>query len=98
MNQSFPKIQIIEDEIWVCIGHKSLTSTKFGIVLEGQWKAEENRIRADERKRMAFLLDNINEFPGYLQWRGQDPSAGGMLPQTNIWQNDPSEPNIKKTP
>lgn len=72
--QRVPKIEIRADgEVWVCIGHHSINES-LGVIRAGELAARDAHIAANERKRMAYVLDNLESFADFIQWRGKQPN------------------------
>ena len=79
-----PKIQIIDGEIWVCVGHCSTSTDRFGIIGQGEWETMRKSVAANERKRIVFLLDHMEEFLDFIQWRGNPKEIRSLLDHTPI--------------
>jgi len=79
-----PKIQIIDNEIWVCVGHCSTSTDRFGIIRQGEWETMRKSVAENERKRIAFLLEHMEEFLDFIQWRGNPKEIGSLLDHTPI--------------
>jgi hypothetical protein len=83
-----PKIKIIDGELWICLGPEDLASG-IGIVRPGELALRDEAVRKNEHKRIMWLLDNIDDFASYVQWKGNPPSAGLILDPENPWTYDP---------
>lgn len=88
MQQTTPKIEIRDGEVWVCLGYAPTIDETYGILRSGDLAKLKFDIAANERKRMAWLLDNINEFAAFVQFRGQPPGPGDFLEVNFPWSHE----------
>jgi hypothetical protein len=85
-----PKIEIRDGEVWICIGHKPYNES-FGIITPTELAARDAYIAENERKRMAFVLDHMEEFAAWVQWHGSTPKPGTLLPVEYPWAFEAKE-------
>lgn len=85
-----PRIEVRDGEIWVCIGHNPQNES-LGIVREGEYQRIRDEVAANERKRIAFVLDHMEEFASWIQWRGNPVEKGKFLEQTFPFQTSSGE-------
>lgn len=87
MQQRTPKIEIRDSEIWVCLGHGPV-NRPFAVLTDDDLARIKDEIRTNEHKRMAYILEHIVEFQDWLQWRGNDKTAGAFLDVTFPWAHE----------
>lgn len=74
-----PKIKIESDgEIWISVGYTGGRINRFGLIREGEWQKLRNEVAANERKRFIFLLDHMEEFMDWIQFRGNPKEIGKL--------------------
>ena len=61
--------EIRDGEVWICVGHAS-SAESLGIITSRELAARDTYIAENERKRMAYVLDHLELFASFIQWRG----------------------------
>jgi hypothetical protein len=93
MQQRTPKMEIRDGEVWICLGHGM--DKPYAILTDKDLEKLKGEIALNEHKRMAFVLDNIDKFAEWMQWRGNDPSAGKFLEVTYPWAHEGKKSDAK---
>lgn len=75
-----PKIEIRDDGVWVHIGYHTPKQT-FTVVTQEDYAKMREELILNERRRMIYLLEHLNEFADWVQYRGQDVMTAPLLDQ-----------------
>ena len=84
MQQKIPRIEVRDGEVWVCLG-ATPSFGSMGLLLKDDYDKLRKEIAANERQRIAYVLDHMEEFASWIQYKGKDVEGNPPLDINSSW-------------